>query len=154
MIFLVELLLRDIPEVLLLLFGLYVFAGQPVERRQYFLSAGVLVITTIITRALPLNNGVYILLNVIVLISLATYLCKIDLLTSIKSSLIVTLILALLEAVNVFLLQLFFHGDLGVVFEDRLYKTGAGPPTGRLLTAVLLGAYGLKKKRAGRARRD
>ena len=60
MIFLLELLLRDIPEVLLLLFGLYVFAGQPVEKRQYFLSAGVLVITTILTRALPLNNGVYL----------------------------------------------------------------------------------------------
>ncbi|MBO1680046.1 hypothetical protein [Bittarella massiliensis (ex Durand et al. 2017)] len=154
MIFLLELLLRDIPEVLLLLFGLSVFAGRPVEKRRYFLSAGVLVITTILTRALPLNNGVYILLNVIVLISLATYLCKIDLLTSIKSSLIVTLILALLEAVNVFLLQLFFHGDLGAIFENRLYKTVAGLPTVLLMAAVLLGAYGLKKKRAERPRQD
>ena len=154
MVFLLELLLRDVPEVLLLLFGLSVFAGQPVPKKRYLLAAGALVGSTILTRALPLNNGVYILLNVLVLVGLATGLCKIELLTAIKSSLVVTLILALLEAVNVFVLQLFFHGDLAVLFANRLYKTVAGLPTVLLLAAVLLGVYAYKKRRAARSGRS
>ncbi|MBC3516910.1 hypothetical protein [Neobittarella massiliensis] len=121
-------LLRDIPEVLLLMWGLYTFAGRRVSAKNYCICGAILVLTTIGSRMLPLANGVYVILNVIILILLAVNVCKIEVLGAIKSSLMVTLLLILGEGINVVLLQLLFKDQVLAIFGDPVYKSIAGVP--------------------------
>lgn len=118
-----ELLVRTIPEVLVLVFASYAFSKTKVDCKKYLLSSLILGVCVFVIRLLPINYGVHTILNIIVLTVIVIYINKIDTIKAIKSSVITPILLFILEGVNVMFLKIIVADKLDAIVTDPTLKT-------------------------------
>lgn len=138
----IELILRAIPEGFLYMFGLYIFSKKEIEKKKYIISAIIIGLGIYIFRELPVNYGVHTMLTILLIIFLSSIYNKIEVISSIKSTIIMFIVQFISEAANILLLQLIPNLELDKLFSNTLYKTLLGIPS---LIISLLILIGMKK---------
>lgn len=136
-----ELFLRGIPEGFLLVLAIYAFCKKKIDGKRYVIASVILFTATYLIRRLPINYGVHTLISILVLIGLCTKLCQLPLMSVIKSALLVTMILFILEACNVMILQIIYKDALTVVLNDPIQKALVSFPSTVLFAIVILLCY-------------
>lgn len=141
-----ELIVRSIPEVLVLVFASYAFSKTKVDWNKYLLSSIILIMCVVTIRLLPINYGVHTILNIIALTCIVTYFNKIDTIQAIKSSIVTTILLFILEGVNVVVLRLLVSEKLDIIVANTILKTIYTLPS--LIGLILIvGVYYYKMKK-------
>lgn len=116
----IEIFLRCIPEMLLIIWGIYVIAERSFKRRNYIILSSIMGLYSFLVRELPIYFGVHTIIITVTLISIMI-IQGIPLITSIYSTLLMLLILITGESLNMLLLRLF---NIRVVFNmDSVKKS-------------------------------
>lgn len=109
---LLELVLRGIWENPLFIFSTLLFSGIKIEKKKFIYSSCILIIATTLIRRLPINYGIHTMFILIVLNILVVTFFNVNLVKSIKSSIIVTCILIVLEGLNGLILKVILAPDV------------------------------------------
>ncbi|MDV4150956.1 hypothetical protein R0131_08915 [Clostridium sp. AL.422] len=142
----IEFILRALPEAFLVIFGIYVFSKTEVNKIKYLVTSILFSLIIFITRMLPINYGVHMILSVLFLLFIAIWYNKIDVVSSIKSIMIVYFIQLVSEAINVLILNM-LNLDLDTLLKDAVYKSILGIPSLMITGIIILIFYILNKKR-------
>lgn len=102
----IEIFLRCIPEMLLIIWGIYIIAERSFKRRNYIILSIIMGLYSFLVRELPIYFGVHTIIITVTLISIMI-IQGIPLITSIYSTLLMLLILITGESLNMLLLRLF-----------------------------------------------
>lgn len=124
----IELVIRGIPESLLFFLAVYAFSKTKLNIKRYLVSSAIYCAMVYIIRFLPIQNGADTILNLIVIITLAFFLNKIDTIKSIKAGIIIMLLEYLCEGINVFVLQE-MDIKLNIIFKNPLLKVIYSTPS-------------------------
>jgi hypothetical protein len=117
-----EFLLRTIPELFVLVWGIHVISGKSINNTKYILSSIILSISTFFVRWLPIYFGVHMIINIILVISVMVII-RIPLIKAIFSTLIVFSLLCLGEFINIAVIISFLKIDTINEFVNPLKKT-------------------------------
>ncbi|NMM64452.1 hypothetical protein HBE96_17690 [Clostridium sp. P21] len=101
----IEFFLRIIPEIFILIWGVYVISRKSFDIPQYVLSSIIISILIFFIRWLPIYLGVHMMINIIITISIM-FIIGIPLIKSIYSTLLMFFILSLSEFLNMLILNL------------------------------------------------
>ena len=102
----IELLIRLTPESFLLIFIIQAFSDSKINKNKYILSSLLLTLTIYSVRLLPIHYGVHTVLNIIAIVLICTFINKVTPIKAISCSLILSIFLALSEALNLFFIYL------------------------------------------------
>lgn len=102
----IEIFLRCIPEMLVMIWGIYVIAGRSFKRRNYIILSIIMGLYSFLVRELPIYFGVHTIIITVTIISIMI-IQGIPLITSIYSTLLMLLILITGESLNMLLLRFF-----------------------------------------------
>lgn len=141
----IEFILRAIPEAFLVIFAIYIFSKTEINKKKYLVTSIVFSIIIYITRLLPINYGVHMILSVLFLLFIIVSYNKIDAINGIKSIIFTYLVQLVSEAINVFILNI-INLDLGALFKNPIYKAVLGVPS-LIITAVIISTFYLINKK-------
>ena len=136
-----EFVIRTIPEAFLVILGCYAFSKTNFHIKKYIFSSILFAICMYFIRMLPINYGVHTILGIIVINVLVCSINKIDIILAIKSSIIVTICLFIIEALNILVLNFIFKEQLEAIMLNSTLKTLYGLPTLVILAIILLCYY-------------
>lgn len=133
-----ELVTRGVPESFLFVYSVYIITNTKIDNKKYFLSSIMLALIGFFNRLLPISYGIHTILNIIVLVILSTYIIKINVLQSIKASLLICIIMFICEGVNMFLIQILYGDNIVKVLTNPVLKTLYGIPSLIMTTIIIL----------------
>jgi hypothetical protein len=133
-----EFVIRTIPESFLVILGCYVFSNAKFDIKKYIISSILFSIGVYFIRMLPINYGVHTILGIIFINVLLWGINKIEIILAIKSSIIITICLFIIEALNILVLNLIFKENLEYVMSNSMLKTLYGLPTLGILAGIVL----------------
>ena len=96
---------------------------------------------------LPINYGVHTILGMGITIILSVGINKIDVIKSIKGTLILVIIQLILEGVNVFIINNILKGNINEIFSNPVQKSLYGIPSLILLAIIVIGYYIINYKK-------
>ncbi|ERK31722.1 hypothetical protein [Clostridium intestinale] len=137
---LLELFARGIPEGVLFIFASYIFSRKKFNSKRVLVSIFLVALSGYLTRKLPIQPGVNSILNIFILVAINNNINKIEMIKSIRVSVIIFILQFICEAANIFLLQYLFGIDLNYVFSNSYLKTVYGIPS-LFIAAVFVGVY-------------
>ncbi|MPM08338.1 hypothetical protein SDC9_54650 [bioreactor metagenome] len=117
-----QLIIKGIPEGMLIVLALHFFTRTKIEWKKYFILSAVYIIATYLIRFLPIKLGINTILSLLVLILLfhAAYKAQMDKVArSVISSVAILIILVVSEALNIYLLRFIF----GTVKADAFLQS-------------------------------
>lgn len=123
----VEIFLRCIPEMLLIIWGVYEIAKRSINMKIYILSSIIMGLVTFFVRMLPIYFGVHTFIIVILIICLMSII-GIPIINAICGSLLMVLILYLSELLNIAILNL-FNINICIQFLGPIRKSMLGIPS-------------------------
>lgn len=121
-----EFFFRAIPEVLLLIFSIYIFSFKNINVKRLLFSGIVLSIISWLIRLLPILPGVHTLILIPIFVLFANVVNEITLIKSVSSTVLSIITLSICEIINVYILTYVFHINTEVVFENDVLKTFYG----------------------------
>lgn len=124
-----ELCLRGLPEMFLLIWGINYINMKKTNIKMYLTLSLFLALIVYFIRMLPIQYGVHTFITVLLLITMSYYVNKLSLIKSIKSCLIVVILLLVCECFNVFILSNILNDDVQVLFNNPLLKVILGVPS-------------------------
>jgi len=133
-----EFIVRGIPEEFLVLFAVHAFSKTGINLKKYLLSGSLFWVLTSLIRFLPIQYGIHTILGLLLLIVLATFINKIDIIKSIRAGLITIILEFISEGLNVFLIQFVLKIDLNSKMNNPISKTLYGLPS-----IILLGVFAI-----------
>jgi hypothetical protein len=137
---LLELFARGIPEGALFILASYIFSRKKINAKRVLASILLFAFSGYLIRKLPVQPGVNSILSIFMLVAINNNVNKIEMIKSIKVSVIIFILQFLCEAINVFMLQYLFKIDLNYIFSNSYLKILYGIPS--LLIATLgVGTY-------------
>lgn len=141
-----EIFLRLIPEMLLVVWGIYIIAGKPLNIKKYIFLSLILSMITFFVRDLPIYFGVHTLIMAILIIAIMVT-AGISLITSIYGTLFMLLLLSISEFLNMLILKL-FGINTNINSMEPIKKSLMGIPSLAILfLAVVIIRYLLIKRR-------
>lgn len=132
-----EFVVRILPEAFIFMFAAYAFSKTKIDKRKYFISSIILGLCVFLIRMLPINYGVHTILNIITLPILCNLINKINIVESTKVSIIISILLFVLEGLNVVLLNMIFGESLTEIMTNNTLKTIYGLPSLVLLFSIV-----------------
>ena len=142
-----EFIARLIPEAFIFMFAAYTFSKVKIEKKKYLMASFFLGISVFIIRMLPINYGVHTILNIIILTVIATSINKINMVNAIKSTIITTVFLFVLEGISVLILSSIYGEELQNMFQDSKLKIILGLPSLIIFGVIVIGYYTYLSKR-------
>lgn len=136
-----EIILRGIPETILLFLGVYIFSYTEISFKNLILSSLLLTAPLYLIRLLPIQFGVHTFLNLLILILLSVYVNKISTVKAISASLISTIILFICDAASYLLIMLLFKNNLSNILQDPMLKILYSMPSLLLFSIIIFVAY-------------
>ncbi|WP_294401622.1 hypothetical protein [uncultured Clostridium sp.] len=143
---LVEFFLRTIPESFILMMALFILCNINITMKPYVMSSTLFGVCQYFIRRLPINYGVNTILGIFIMILIMHKINKSEIIPSIKSSLIMTIVLFILEWVNIVVLTFLFNDSLEIIFNNSILKILSGMPSLVLLALMTLIYYKEKGK--------
>ena len=142
-----ETLVRGIPEALTMMLAMYAFANKKLEKKEYLISSLILVLVVYLIRLLPINYGIHTILNIFVLIFLIFNINKIDLIASIRASILILMILFICEGLNVWFIKYVLHKNLNESFKIPLDRVILGIPSTIIFATIVILYYLIASKK-------
>ncbi|NFN87417.1 hypothetical protein FDF31_12975 [Clostridium sporogenes] len=139
--------MRLTPESFLLIFIIQAFSDSKINKNKYILSSLLLTLTIYSVRLLPIHYGVHTVLNIIAIVLICTFINKVTPIKAISCSLILSIFLALSEALNLFFIYKIFGENVVEIFENPLKKSITGMPSMIILTITVLFIFKIKNRR-------
>jgi len=136
-----EFLLRGLPEAFLFVFASFALSKTKLDFKRYFLISGILALSAYAIRFLPIQYGVNTILNLFVLIVLMTLINKIDMVTAIRTAVMIIIIEYICEGINVFLIQVILKIDMNYVFSNSELKVLYGIPSLVFFALIIVSYY-------------
>ncbi len=143
---LLEMLLRTIPEGIIIAFAICVFSNEIINRKKIIISGLIFGICIYFIRLLPISFGVHSILLIMIYILISTYYNNIKILKTISSSILSIIILSFFELVNFYMLVDIFNIPINVFLTSPIKKTIAGYPSLLLFFIVIFLSYKFKYK--------
>ena len=97
--------------------------------KRYIISSILFAICVYFIRMLPINYGVHTILNIISQTVILISINKIDIILAIKSSIITSICLFIIEVLNMLALSLIFKEQLEAIMSNTMLKTIYGLPS-------------------------
>ncbi|MBM7835277.1 hypothetical protein [Clostridium sardiniense] len=144
-----EFVVRGIPEGILFIFSVYVFSNTKIESEKFIISSLSLAIATFLVRMLPISYGIHTILNIIVLVIIATVIIKVTPIDAIRSGILTAILMFVCEGINMGLIQITHGSDMERIFTDPVLKTVYGIPSLMIFTIILLVYKFIKINRKG-----
>ncbi|GAA0069657.1 hypothetical protein UT300003_11800 [Clostridium sardiniense] len=144
-----EFVVRGIPEGILFIFSVYVFSNTKIESGKFIISSLSLAIATFLVRMLPISYGIHTILNIIVLVIIATVIIKVSIIDAIRSGILTAILMFVCEGMNMGLIQITHGSDMERIFTDPVLKTVYGIPSLMIFTIILLAYKFIKINRKG-----
>lgn len=123
----IEILLRSIPEMLLMIWGVCVVARQTINIKVYMISSIIMGIVTFFIRMLPIYFGIHTFIGVVLIICVMVII-GIPIVKAIYGALLMFLILSLSEYLNMVMLNL-LNVDTNIEFANPIIKSILGIPS-------------------------
>ena len=142
----IEFILRAMPESFLVILAIYIFSKTKINKKKYIVTSIVFSTILYISRMLPIDYGVHMILSVLALLPIVMLYNKIDAIKGIKSIVFIYLIQLVSELINVVILKL-VNIDLEVLSMDGLYKTILGLPSLIITGVIVLIVYKIEKRK-------
>ena len=142
----IEFILRAMPESFLVILAIYIFSKTKINKKKYIVTSIVFSTILYISRMLPIDYGVHMILSVLALLAIVMLYNKIDAIKGIKSIVFIYLIQLVSELINVVILKL-VNIDLEVLSMDGLYKTILGLPSLIITGVIVLMVYKIEKRK-------
>lgn len=140
-----EFIVRLIPEAFLIILAIFALSNTKLNVKRYIISSLLLGICEYGIRMLPINYGVPTILDIFIMIILMWSINKADVIGTIKSSLITTIVLFICEGLNVFVLSIIFKDRLEQTMLNTTLKTIYGFPSLICFTMITI-IYYLRKR--------
>ena len=134
---LLEFFFRGLPEGFLIIFAAYVFSNTAINIKRYIISSLLVLIAITSIRLLPIQYGVHTILNIIVIIVLTVNINKINIIKSIKASIMAMILEFICEGINMFIIQHVFKVDILHVLSEPSLKTLYGIPSLLIFAAIV-----------------
>lgn len=144
-----EFVVRGIPEGILFIFSVYVFSNTKIETKNFIIASLSLSIATFLVRMLPISYGIHTILNIIVLVIIATIIIKVSIIDAIRSGILTAILMFVCEGINMGLIQITHGSDMERIFTDPVLKTVYGIPSLMIFTIILLVYKFIKFNRKG-----
>lgn len=142
---LLEFFLRTIPESFILIMALFILCDVKIKVKPYIISSILYGVCQYFIRILPINYGINTIIGIFVMILIMNQICKVEIILAIKSSLIITIVLFLLEWINMIGLTFLLGDYMKVIFNNSTLKILYGIPSLILLEGLILIYYKTKK---------
>jgi hypothetical protein len=145
------LLIKGIPECLLVAWAIHIFTDTPLEWKKYIAMAAIYILTTYLIRLLPITLGVNTVLSLFVLIFAFQIIYRAGLskvVRAVISSVIVLILSALSELLNVAFLALLYgweEAEKLFRFSDELKRSIYTIPSTVFLALFVLSGYFIMK---------
>ncbi|WP_315971101.1 hypothetical protein [Clostridium botulinum] len=143
----IELLMRLTPEYFLLIFIVQAFSNSKISKNKYILSSILLATTIYSIRLLPIHYGVHTILNIIAIVLICIFINEVTPIKAISYSLILSIFLALSEALNLYFIYKIFGENVVDIFENPLKKSISGIPSMIMLIITVLFIFKIKNRR-------
>lgn len=140
-----EFIVRTIPEVLIYIFAGYVFSNTKINIKRYLIASLILAVSTFIVRMFPINYGVHTILIISIQIAILICISEIDTILAIRSSIITTISLFIIELLNLWAINLIFKEQLETIMSNPISKTIYGLPSLGCF-AIIVVCYYLRKR--------
>ncbi|WP_160691804.1 hypothetical protein [Clostridium sp. C2-6-12] len=141
----IEFILRAIPEGFVFIFACYALSENRVNMKRYVASSLLFAISVYLIRSLPINYGVHTILSIIIETIIIISICKINIVLAVKSSIIATICLFVIELFNMLVLKIIFKEQLDAIMVNPAIRTIYGMPS-LLIFAIITLSYYLRKK--------
>lgn len=125
----IEFFCRALPESFILMFYIFILSKKEIHFKKYILSSGLLAISYILIRSLPINYGVHTILAIIMIFIINRWINKIDIIRSIKAAIITIIIQFICEGINVVIIDKIFNISINTAFENPVNKVLLGIPS-------------------------
>lgn len=142
-----EYLARTLPEAFILILSINILCGVKVKRNEYVICSVLFSLLEYLVRRLPINYGVHTMINIFVMIALITIFYKVDILMSIKASMLCTIFLFVCEALNMLFLNLLFGNNVQNLMDNNITKTLCGIPSLIIYLFITVIIYVIKKRK-------
>ncbi|WP_045519857.1 hypothetical protein [Clostridium sporogenes] len=143
----IELFIRLTPESFLLIFIVQAFSNIKINKNKYILSSILLAITIYFIRLLPIHYGVHTILNIIAIVLICIFINEVTPIKAISYSLILSIFLALSEALNLYFIYKIFGENVVDIFENPLKKSISGMSSMIMLVIIVLFIFKIKNRR-------
>lgn len=142
-----EIFLRLIPEVTLVNCGIVLLSNRKIKREDFLKCFLIASVCGYLVKRMPISHGIYMILNIICFICISITINKIDIVTSIKSTITIFLGMLVVETINILCLHAIFQEKTSTILEDKLNKYLLGIPSLLVYSVVIFMIYYYKKKR-------
>ena len=149
---LTQLLMKGVPEGLLMTLAFHLFTNTKIDRKKFFTLAFTNILMTYMIRFLPITMGVNTILSLLALIVLfqITYRSQLDVVVrSIVTAVVVMTMIIIAETLNYLLLFAWFGSERteGILGNgSEFIKNAAAIPSTLMLIIMIFSAYWLMKK--------
>jgi len=140
-----EFIVRTIPEAFIFIFACYAFSNTKVNTKKYIISSILLAICTYFVRMLPINYGVHTILIIIIQTVILTNMNNIDIIKSVKSTIMTVILILIFEGINMLALNLIFKDGLDSMLSNTTLKTIYGLPSLVCVFITILIYYFIKR---------
>jgi len=137
--------IRAIPEGFLGILAVYAFSGYRINIKRFIIASFSLGIAVFMVRFLPIKFGVHTIIALLIHIIIASRINRIDIISSINSSILYVVCLAIGELFTIRLATSLFNMSAEKILEGPKYVT-AGMPSLFFVFLVVFGTYYMKKK--------
>lgn len=141
-----EMILGAVPEGFLLIFACYVLSKTPINKKNWLVSGLTLGVSAYLIRLLPIHFGIHTLLLFMVYNFLSVWINNIDIMKSLSSSLIASIMLMVFEVVSIMVMTEVIHLDIDALFENSFVKVLFGIPHLLLFGAAIFLIYKIPKR--------
>lgn len=143
---LVELIVRMIPEALLFIGASYVLTKTKINKRNFALSSLVLLISVYVAKILPVDFGITSLLLLVFLIFLNMKVNKIKPIPSIKVSVIIFITMFVSEFISIVFMQVVLKLNMNEIFKNPATRSISGIPSLFIFAIVIFIVYKISNK--------
>lgn len=151
-----DIILRLIPEALIIILAGYAIAKKTMNIKLYLISSIILALINFLFRALPISTIIPMVLSGIAAVMLLRFVNKIKVIHGILSTLLCYILLIVSEGLNIFLLGKLFGLDTNKIFltSSPLEKNLYGLPSLLIFGLIIISYYLIFTRKKAKANVD
>lgn len=127
---------------------IYAFCKKKIDVKQYVIQSVIMTFVIMLVRNLPINFGVHTLFNMLILILICVVMAKLPILHTIIASLTVTILMFVVELLNVGFFTLIFGTEkFKELIQDKFFKAYSAIPAMIIFLIIIIFIYFKTTKR-------
>ena len=135
--------------------GIYSFSMKKMNIKKYLMACVIFILVSYTTRLLPINLGIHTILDLICIFVIGTQFLRMPILSTIRSLLIVTILLLFAELFSVFVINgIYGREQIILMMSDSLLKSIIALPSSILFALSMFLSYCFMQKTITKRAKD